>query len=533
MRVLRLQILLSWLIPILIFLVLLCASVHQLKIAAGELSYREDTVFADMGVARNILSAAGYALTPGQPAPPLEDTLWRGGVSAIAGMCRSLRAAPLILGALCAMGTILVAMYGAFRLTRRPLTGLAVGVVAAVSPGVLHAAVSGTSTSMAMLLVTAAAVAQMSLAPARRPLSVTAALLLSLACWIRIEFVLLWPVFLVHGALMSAWAPGEGLAERASVLGRAVQGTVVVALLISPIFTWTALRVGVGWPRLPGVPLSADTWANSPIAALSELLALWRPAVVASFSALQQVPLLESNWPRALVWVGLAVLLVGALKRRELAGTALLPLTLLMLPLLQALVYPYLGNSSYPILLASLEPLCGLVLILGLCEVPFVIAGLAEAIARNRVWSWVQFGWRVSALAVVVFSLLPGLLRNSRVYRSEVASRTEVRNQLSSRILEGDLAAEGYVVDQPGWVGYSFDVALVDLSGRFSPDVLACVGTDGNLDRNLLTEVLADRTAYPAIVWGHEVVLPESYRPEPAGSTASGVPMPSVFRATR
>jgi hypothetical protein len=255
--------LLRWLLPLVMMIGVLGALLVERK-AAGGSSFIEDRAYADMAVARTLVLDGTYGLQPGAPCPAVRDTLWRLALAIAGWLVGSVRVAALLLGTLCAVGTLLLTLRLARLLFPFPPFILYAAVLLTAAPGLLTNALSGTSLPLATLLVTAACLLQVEGMRDRRPvLSLGSTALVGLLTWIRLEFVWVWIVFWAQAVIrLTPEGPGKGRRAAAAVKGAA--GVLLIGLMLLPLFAWNLHLLSVLWPQAAGAPMTLNAWAARP-----------------------------------------------------------------------------------------------------------------------------------------------------------------------------------------------------------------------------------------------------------------------------
>ena len=150
------QRLFRWLVPTLVFIVLLCLLVSKQKAAGGGLTFLDDAAYGNMSVARTLVEDAEYGLSAGHRMPAVRDTLWNLLLALVALIFRDAAPAAYFLGAVLALSTMLISLRLARLLFPFPPFVVYTAVLLILSPGFLVSGVSGTSAALAETLDTTA-----------------------------------------------------------------------------------------------------------------------------------------------------------------------------------------------------------------------------------------------------------------------------------------------------------------------------------------------------------------------------------------
>ena len=495
--------LLRWLLPLVMMIGVLCALLVEQK--AGGSAFVVDRAYADMAVARTLVLDHTYGLQPGAPCPVVRDTLWRLALAIAGWLVGSLRAAALLLGTLCAVGTLLLILRLARILFPFPPFILYAAVLLTAAPGLLTKALSGTSLPLATLLATSACFLHIEGMRDRRPvLSFGCAALVGLLAWIRLEFVLLWWVFWIQAVLrITPDGPGQGRRAAAAVKGAA--GALLIALMLLPLFAWNLRALSVPFPQAAGAPMTLNAWASrSPVEVLRQAAGLSLAMFPRLFGSATGVPMLQGVLGRLFVWFGAGLIGVLAVRRREESPYLLIPLLLLLLPAGLALLYPYMGADSVAVVMGSLGPMFLIAAAFGIFRLPFAAenlyrkwrAGLPEATGFD-IW------WTAVGGLLLLFALV-GMGRFVARTAAERTDKAHARQFISDRLASGRVSAMRIATDTPGWLAFTHAVPLLDLGGEFSPDLLPDLGADGKWQREALEESLLDQPADLLILWEEE-----------------------------
>ncbi|HOW98016.1 MAG TPA: hypothetical protein P5567_14895 [Kiritimatiellia bacterium] len=493
--------LLRWLLPLVMLIGVLAALLVERR-AAGNSVFVEDRAYADMAVARTLVLDGSYGLQPNAPCPAIRDTLWRLALAAAGWLVGSVRAAALLLGTVCAIGTLLLVLRLARLLFPFPPFILYSAVLIIAAPGLLTHAISGTSRALATLLATAACLLHVEGMRDRRPvLSLGCAVLVGLLAWIRLEFVLLWIVFWAQAVLrITPEGPGKGRRQAALVKG--ATGLLLMAILLLPLFAWNLHWLGVAWPQAAGAPLTLNAWADRPLGETAgRSLVLSLQALPLLWGPVSGVPLLQPFLGRLLVWFGAGLIAVLAVRRGEEYPYLLVPLLLLLLPVGLAILRPYLGADSSAVVMGALGPLFLLTAAFGIFRLPFALenlyrkwkAGLPEATGFD-IW-WTAVG------GLLMLWALASMGRFAARAAAERSDAVQARQYVSDALVSGRARAARILTDAPGWLAFTHAVPVLDLGGEFTPGLLPALRPDGRWNPDGLAEFLLEQPADLLILW--------------------------------
>ena len=495
------QRLFRWLVPTLVFIVLLCQMVARQKGAAGGLTFLDDAAYGNMAVARTIVEHAEYGIAPGQRMPAVRDTLWNLLLAFVAMIFRDPAPAAYFLGALFALSTVLILLRLARLLFPFPPFIIYTAVLLILSPGFLATGISGTSASLTMMLATAAVLLHVEgLFEKRSPLSVGCALVVGLLLWIRIEFALLWIIFSLHALIVSFVRRSKDTGP-VFVVTRAMTGALVVLFCLFPLVAWNYQVVFVPWPQAMGAPLTMDAMASGGGSVFALYGGMVKPAVSEAFARLHENPFMVGGLERFMAWFGFVLIAILGYLQAEERPYSIGLFAAVVLPPLYALVYPYLGWSGAHLVFLSLQPLCVLSACFAFFRVPFLIESLYRkwkpglpAAPGFMLW------WLVMGSILALLALGRGCARD-RARNDDVRSVVGIRESLA-RTVQG-LGAKPRLVmtDAPGWPAFALEVPVLDLTGDYTPSVLAALGADGGVDPGRLTRLLASEKPDMAVIW--------------------------------
>jgi hypothetical protein len=389
-----------------------------------------DGVWVDLAVAGEIAAGHGFRLDDPAGMPAQRHTLWRamvGVVSRVAGPPERAARGLSLLAAL----TLLVVVFRAAR-TATGSSLIAAGATLALAPSApfLHLAGSPGPEALAALLAALAVDLHLrSLHDDGRPLSPWLALPLGLAVMLRLEFALLWPLFVVH-AMLDAVVERRGRERLALCLWHAAAGVLLMALCLWPLVNLNVRLFGNPWPAAE--------------AALTGLDAGWREWVAGPG---------RSGWPVFLITAaGLGALLAPP-HAREGFRFALFPGLLLLAPPLTALPGRDLGAGGAEGVADALRPIALAFGVVGLVRLAGRLAG-ARALPAQA----------AAALALAVALAAHGWSATAEESRWRAAAARE-RAEAAQAL--GDPAGP-VATDRPGWVRHGLGRPVIDLTAETS-----------------------------------------------------------------
>lgn len=518
---------LSRLLPILLLLLLLCAVLGlQFQNAAHETGLTEEA-YVNLSVARTLVNDSHYGLGPEQDVPLLRDTLWRLAVWGVARWGGTVAGASLLLSALGAVCILLIVVRWAEQMARDFTFVVCTGLLAAVAPSLISDTIAGTSDVLAVALVTGACLIYIQeTAYQSKPLPLTSALLLGMAAWIRIEFVLLWPILGVHALAFHSGhtrgTSGAGFERTAWLAVRWWLGFVLLIGAIGPMLIWNMSVLHVPWPRLPGTPMGGEQWSADPMAALAATGRLMAAGLPEAYARLGEIPFLRIPVARVATWVGLAVVAFGSVRDVHIRPFTLPLFILVLLPPFYVLVYPYVGWESLPLMLGTTGPMLVAVAVYGIWQLRPVQKRLA---ARFRVGHGPEYMYAVLPtglfLVVLCFSAMDTatLLEKDA---TQVEHRVAIRSSLLAEMEAGRLASQVVVTDEAGWLTYNRAAKVIDLSGEFTPQVLACLTPSGILSEGQLQRLFRAEEPDTFVLWN------AGYRTLDVGFDVEQVELPAL-----
>ncbi|MFH0878641.1 MAG: hypothetical protein V2A34_02910 [Lentisphaerota bacterium] len=531
------QRLLRWLIPVLIALILLSSMVARQKARGVGLSFASDEAYIHAAVAENFLSNVSYGVSEDGRMLAVQDVLWQLLLTVVGGVLSDPLSAACLIGAVCSIITLLLSLRMTRLLFPFPPFILYTAVLLVVTPGYLAGAFTGTPVALAATLVTAACLFHTEgLAGRRNPLPMASAFLLGLAAMLRVEFFLVWLVFFLHALLINLFPKKERISWFYLLL-RGVNGLLMIVLCLTPLFAWNYAVIHIPWPQTPGAPLTMDLFAMvSPGAAFSRVSGVALAAIPAAFGQLFHSPLLESAAIRLLVLGGALLIAVLAFSHEEEKSYSLIPCLILLLPVLYAMVYPFTGWSSAPMVFSSLAPVLVMAATFFFFRLPFIIEavylkwkeGIPEA-------NYFKFAWVVVGsllLLICLWKTETGIRRNLDRLTATKMSRECVTDYIrSDRLIEALIAT-----DQPGWLAFECHVRPLDITGRAQPEALACLDENGRMNPGKLAEWVKGKKPKALMLWDPRISVFSSLLPSEVVRLSACSPkaaaLPGVWRIT-
>lgn len=484
-----------------VFIVLLCLLVSKQKAAGGGLTFLDDAAYGNMAVARTVVEDAEYGLAPGHRMPAVRDTLWNLLLALVALIFRDAVPAAYFLGAVFALSTVLLSLRLARLLFPFPPFILYTLVLLILSPGFLVTGVSGTSAALATMLATAAVLLHVEgLFEKKSPLSLGCSLLVGLLIWIRLEFVLLWVVFSVHALAVSFLRRSKETGP-VFVITRAMTGALVILFCFFPLVAWNYQVVQVPWPQAMGAPLTVDVMASAGGSMLEVYGQMVSSGIPEAFGKLHENAFMAGGLERFVAWFGFLLIAGLGFVQAEERPYSVGLFAGVLLPLLYALVYPYLGWSGAHLVFSSLQPLCVISACFGFFRAPFLIESLYRkwkpglpAAPGFTLW-WVMMGSLLALLA-----LGRGCARD-RARNEDIRNVVGIREALAKTVQGLGAKPRLVLTDAPGWPAFALGVPVLDLTGEYSPSILATLGRKGEVDPAKLEKLLAGEKPDMAIIW--------------------------------
>ena len=305
------------------------------------------------------------------------------------------------------------------------------------------------------------------------------ALYVGLLMWIQIEFFFLWIVFWVHAIILNRLDRMHSI-HTAFVVTRGLTGAFILALCVFPLVAWNIRVIQVPWPQVIGAPSVMDTWLSEGLGeSVRTYFSLAGSALPVAFSKLYATPFLSALFERIVVWFGVLFITGRAIWRPEERPYTLLLFLLLLMPACYALVYPYLGWQAATPVFSALTPLCIIAASFGIFQIPFLVESLCRKWKKGLLMaSGFSVGWIVmGSILLIVCFVRNGSLLNRR--NSSLVGQMDSRAAVSDAMKSGAIQGQWIVTDQPGWLAYAHRVRVVDLTGEFTPQVLACLDDKG------------------------------------------------------
>jgi hypothetical protein len=374
-----------------------------------------------------------------------------------------------------------------------------------LAPFLLLTIVDQPSLAMSTALCTAACRFHVEgLSERQMPLPMRSALLVGLLMWIHLEFFFIWIVFMVHAIILNRLDRARSI-HSTFVVTRGLTGAFFLALCVFPLVAWNIHVIKVPWPQVIGAPSVMDTWLSVGLGkSVRTYFSLAGSALPAAFSILYATPFLSGVLERIVVWFGVLFITVLAIRRPEERPFTLLLFLLLLMPACYALVYPYLGWQAAAPVFSALTPLCVIVASFGIFRIPFLIEnfclkwkkGLPTAFGFTA--GWILTG----SIFLLVCLIRQGSLLNRR--SSSLVGQMDSRAAVLDAMETGAIRGKWIVTDQPGWLAYAHRVRVVDLTGEFTPQVLACLDDHGGVNASELAAYLAGEKPDSMILWRPE-----------------------------
>jgi hypothetical protein len=509
------QRLIRWFVPVFVFAAAFCVVVARQKAAgAGLFSFLDDRTYADCAVARNLIEKHSYALYPGQPAPATRHVLWRLTVALPAMITGNEGATARFLGAVFSLMTILCCLRLSHLLFPFPPFVLYSAVLLVLAPALLLITVDQPPWAMSTALFTAACLFHVEgLSDRQSPLPMRSAMLVGLLMWMQIEFLLLWMVFFAHAIVVNR-LDRERPIRMAFVVTRGLTGVFLLALSVFPLLAWNFSVIRVPWPQVIGAPSVMDTWLTAGVGkSVRTYFSLAGGALPGAFSKLYATPFLSGLLERILVWFGALFIAGRAIGRPEERPFTLLLFLLLLMPACYALVYPYFGWQAAAPVFSALTPLCVIAASAGVFRIPLLVENLFRKWKKG--WpaaSGFHGGWIIlGSILLFVCLIRNGLLLNHR--NSSLVKQMDSRAAVSDAMASGAIQGKWIVTDQPGWLAYAHHVRVADLTGEFTPEVLACLDDQGGINASELAAYLANEKPDSMILWTPEHAFVSSLVP--------------------
>jgi len=463
-----------------------------------------------MVVGNNICTHFHYGLNLQDSMPIVRNGLWRIAMGALNFGLHDPVASMLLLGTICGLLTILLQLRLARLLFPFPPFLIYAACLLAFAPGFSQGALSGQSAAAGMLLVSSIFLVHIEgVHGRRRILPVSEAILVGVAVWIRLEFVAIWPLLVLHAFLDQLFprvSTNRPKTSQGLLTAAAIEGSLIIALFLLPIMLWNTHTVGVPWPRMPGATLSMDSLMrvqDGRIALALHQAAAARAKITAAWFGHGSF---AGGWVvGAFFWTGFLMLAVLGISRHEERPFLVLLVVLIGMPFLLSLLAPFLGTNGSQTVAHSFLPVSVLLAGYGLFRLPFLLEsiyrrhreGLPEGLGF-RTW-WAVLGFiLVVACSTRSFSLARGQFQ---ILKQLSAQRTAV----AKRLKPSDTRHPATVAtDRPGWTAFALGVPVIDLTGEGTPRVLRCVSDNGVLEADCVTRMLKELRPQRIVLWGDE-----------------------------
>ncbi len=483
---------LRWALPLAMLVILVGLQLlARRQLGLGQALADEDA-YANLAVLQCLDQHGTYGFMADTPIPAHRDVLWRLVLWLALPVAGSPYRAAVLAGVVCAGLTLLVmARLARLLFSFRPFT-LYTMLLVTLIPGFLPAVISGSAAPLATLLVSWACLLHIEgLLGRHPPLSVNLAFAVGLACWVRIEFGLLWLLFALHAGLI-ALATGSGR-ERARfdlLAFRVARGLLLIAVYLVPLVIWNLTVIQAPWARLADTSLTLGAPGGGPFLWLRESLALVRWALPESYRLFAATPLLAGAWALVLFAVGAVVLLVLGLAFVEERAFTLPVLAAVVLPAGCAVIYPWAGFDAAPLLYSSLAPVLGLVIAFGVFRLPFLVASAWGRWRQARPETWGINAWLITMGSIVLALCALESAACVRETWRNMADHLALRDAVARQWPAGGEAPPRCLTDAPGWLAWYFPARIMDVQGMAYPPMLKCHRRWGALDADRLMEAL-------------------------------------------
>ncbi len=481
----RLRRIIGWLVPVLAYLCVLSIMASSYRASGEGRAFVSDDAYRNLVMANVLKDAGVYGVSPDQPVPMVQDMLWRVGLAGAQFMVPDGLTAVRILGMLFGVLALLQLIRLCQVVFPYPLFGYYTAGLVVLAPGLAAAALSGLAVPLAMYLVTAALVRHLeNISGSGSGIPLASVCFIGLAMWVRLEFIVVWLLLLTHSLVWGA-IPGERRPSLLTVVLRGVNGILILALFLLPVLAWNMHVLQVPWPRLPGVPLTANLWA------IEGAGAAWSATVHVMGEGWESagVRFREHAFPgmalgRVFFWIGCLLLVIQAVRSREERPFALfLLMTPIMVPFLFGLAYPYVGWTSLPIIAASFLPVMVAITAYGVVRLPFVVESVAGPWLPPRLTTDRSFAvWWGAAGGLLILLSVSAQVRETRAETQSLRAQLEERAWLASLIDKEALTRDRFISDRPGWLVWRHGLAMLDLRAEWSPDLLPFVSLEGDYD---------------------------------------------------
>lgn len=491
----------GWVIPLVILMLIFTRLVSIQVAPDGSRFFIDDQAYQHLVISENLNQTLQYGALPDEPLPMVDSMIWQGLMAVAQFFPFSADSAAVGLGVIFAMVTLLVLIRLSHSIFAFPLYAHVSAALLVLSPTLIMEALRGTGAPLGMALTAGALTLHIeSMRKSGHGLPLSAAALLGLALWMRIEFVVIWLLLWLHAAI-AAFIPAEKRPGRVATFFRGLNGMLIFALFLLPIATWNMLHMGVPWPRLPNVPLAADIWAHMGAGAA------WQTtqAQIMQGLAVSSELFRQTAWPGGfffglfflLGYVLMAVQVIRSSDDRVLLLFLLIPW---VTPFFMALLYPYLGSASFSTVSVSFAPILLLMVSYGVVRLPFIVRSIVrERIPQLTSDQTFRIWWGAAGAIMLLVALL-GMARERRALAADIARHDEMRQVITRTIEEHGLIRDHFLTDRPGWLTWAHGLRVVDIRSNWTPPLLRAVALEGGYDPERLTAYMGTLAPPPSVV---------------------------------
>jgi len=468
----RFRMMAGYVLPALILLSLCCLHLYRLHRAGlppGNSLVGEHECRAAL-VAQRLRECGSYGLRCGAASPARRDVLWSILLAAAGGISveRSARLIALLAG----LGVLAVTWKIARRLFPFPPFVVSAAAGAAMVPGIASAVARGSGILLATLLICGAIAVHLQAGQDRmKGFPMLPAFLVGLSGWLYLPYVIVWEAIALH-ALLPLGVRRWSFSQRALY---AVEGALVTALVVSPLFLWNTLHWRVPWLENPAASLSAAFLQGSSGSAWAD----WHRAASSAYAGLLEawftggaaagvIPLIP-------VAAGLLLLVgLGIFGEAERSTAAMVGILIFVLPAGLAVAMPFFSPVDQRELLLPFQPVLAMVAVFGIFRLPFVVE---KAYLRWKPGLPAGLGfrpWWIGVCTLVALAWLAAGLRTG-AGRMEGWTQDIRRVQAAAQVLGGSRIAASVATDRPGLVhAVMRPREVVDITGTMDPGFLAC-----------------------------------------------------------
>ena len=497
----------GWIIP-LVLLILIFTRLLSIQVAPdGSRFFVDDETYQHLVIAENFSQTLQYGALPDAPLPMLNSMIWQGLIAVAHVLSLSVDAAAVGLGVIFAIVTLLVLIRLSHSVFSLPLYAHATAALLVLSPTLIMEALRGTGAPLAMALIAGALTSHIeSIKQNGRGLPLTSALLLGVALWMRIEFVVIWLLLWLHAGI-AAFIPAAKRPGIGATFFRGLNGLIIFALFLLPVAAWNTIQLGVPWPRVPTAPLAADLWVQAGAGVA------WQAtqAQIMQGLAMATGAFREAAWPGGFFFglfflLGYVLMVIQVVRSADDRVLFLFLLVPFVTPFFMALVYPYLGSDSFHIVSLSFAPILLLLVAYGVVRLPFIV----RAIVRDRIPQLTSDRsfhiWWGATGAIVVLAALLGMARERRALEADIARNDEIRQVITRTIQDHGLSRDHFLTDRPGWLTWAHGLRVVDIRANWTPPLLQAVALEGGYDPDSLTAFIETLSPPPSVVmvWSEE-----------------------------